>query len=745
MKLNRNLLLALSLLFFAISSKAQTRAVLEEQAYGYLEAHNYVKAYDAFDNLCARYPQEMLYQFNLGYCCLNYPAKKIRAIELFKNLKTNYATLEVEAYLGFAYHRNYKFDEAIKTLRPLVELLSSSKKREDKELLSLVEVTLMNCDNGKTLTSNKVIAEIENIGGPVNTPEIEGVPVITADESLMIFTYVGEKSTGGRVNTSLQSDPKGLLLSDIYFSRKDSSGTKWTKPEPMKSLNSIGNDAVIALSPDGNTLFTFRSDNKNEGDIYVSKLKGSEFGQPVPLNANINTPDEWEGSCSISADGKQLYFASSRAGGFGGRDLYVSELLNGDWGPAVNLGPKINTKYDDDAPFIHTDGITLFFSSQGHLSIGGYDIMYTIKEGTDWMVPRSMGIPLNTVEDDSYYVINSKGDKGFFSSGRDAKGAQGDLDIYMVTPGILGEKPVVALLKGVVYGNDKPIAAKIEIKKVGTTEKLTAFNVQSENGKYLTVLKPGFNYQLEVSADGFTSVSEEFDIEKLGTYLEKVKDFYLYTATIVPSPTLAKTATIVPTATIAASSTSSPEPEKVATATPTLAPERMKEEVKAIEPDPLMVTAKKGAEKKKNSASAPVKKDMTEPKSENCSSVLGNLSDIKGKSLNDEEVYKVLLDRMGNYCAANIRYTVQIGAYKHPAKFKTDKLKDLGKITSETYPDSLTRFIQNEFITLNVAEKNRQKLIARGLKDAWIIAFIGGKRYTLEDLIMVDFLGRPIN
>jgi hypothetical protein len=213
----------------------------------------------------------------------------------------------------------------------------------------------------------------------------------------------------------------------------------------------------------------------------------------------------------------------------------------------------------------------------------------------------------------------------------------------------------------------------------------------------------------------------------------------------VPSPTLAKTATIVPTATIAASSTSSPEPEKVATATPTLAAERMKEEVKAIEPDPLMVTAKKGAEKKKNSASAPVKKDMTEPKSENCSSVLGNLSDIKGKSLNDEEVYKVLLDRMGNYCAANIRYTVQIGAYKHPAKFKTDKLKDLGKITSETYPDSLTRFIQNEFITLNVAEKNRQKLIARGLKDAWIIAFIGGKRYTLEDLIMVDFLGRPIN
>jgi hypothetical protein len=277
---------------------------------------------------------------------------------------------------------------------------------------------------------------------------------------------------------------------------------------------------------------------------------------------------------------------------------------------------------------------------------------------------------------------------------------------------------------------------KIEIKKVGTTEKLTTLNVQSENGKYLTVLKPGFNYQLEVSADGFTSVSEEFDVEKLGTYLEKVKDFYLYTATIVPSPTIAKTATIAPTPTIAVTSPSSPEPEKQATATPTLAPERMKEEVKAMEPDPLLVTAKKVAEKKKKIETTRVKKDMTEPKSENCSSELGNLSDIKGKSLNDEDIYRILLDRMGNYCAANIRYSVQIGAYKHPAKFKTDKLKDLGKISSAAYPDSLTRFIQNEFITLNVAEKTRQKLI---------VAFIGGKRYTLEDLILVDFLGRPIN
>lgn len=729
MMFNKNYLHVLILLFSVVGMNAQTRTVLEEEAYGYLTNHNYIKAYDAFDKLCSRYPKEVLYEFNLGICCLNYPAKKTRAIDVFKKLKATYPTLEVEAYLGFAFHRNYLFDDAIKTLQPLATLLATSKKTEDKELLAMVEMTIMNCENGKKLTVNKVVAEIQNIGGPLNTSETEGAPIITADESLMIMTYVGEKSLGGRLNTALQSDPNGLYLSDIYYSRKDSSGNNWLPPQPMKSLNTKGNDAAIAISADGSTLFTFKSDNQNEGDIYVSKLKNGEFGEPVPLNANINTPDEWEGSCSISADGKLLYFASSRPGGFGGRDLYVSEMVNGDWGPAVNLGPKINTKYDDDAPFIHPDGITLFFSSKGHLSIGGYDIMYSIKEGNDWLEPKSMGIPLNTVEDDSYYVINSKGDKGFFSSGRDAKGAMGELDIYMITPGIIGEKPVVALLKGSVFGDEKPLAAKIEVKKAASNELVGTYSSQGEIGKYLMVLKPGFIYRIEVSAEGYKTVTEDFDVEMLGTYLEKHKDFYLYRAVASETPIIAAEPQTMPV-----------------TITPTLAPEPIKHENKTEAEPELAITKisspkKKIEKKKKEPAPAPASAPASTP----CTAVLADLSDLKGKSLNDEVVYKMLLSRMGNYCADNIRFTVQIGAYKHPEKFKFEKFKDLGNVRSENYPDSLTRFIQNEFTTLQAAEKNRQKVISRGVKDAWIVAFIDGKRYTLEDLIMVDFLGKAIN
>jgi len=731
MNFNKNTLLAFILFLLTGIAGAQSRTELEDQAYGFLNSKDYANAYNAFDKLHARYPKEILYQFNLGVCCLNYVAKKDRAIEIFKDMKEKYKTLEVEVYLGIAYHRNYRFDEAITTLTPLIDLLTNSKKKEDKELVAEVKLTIMNSENGKMLIENKVIADIENIGAPVNSAETEGVPIITADESVLIFTYVGEKSLGGKMNPSMKEDPNGIYLSDIYMSKKDATGTAWLPPEPMSTLNTKGNDAAIALSPDGSTLFTFFSNNQNEGDIQVSKLNGSTFSTPVSLNANINTPDYWEGSCSISADGRYLYFASERPGGLGGRDLYVSEKVNGDWGPAINLGPKINTEYDDDAPFIHPDGITLFFSSKGHTSIGGYDIMFCIKEGNEWTKPSSMGIPLNTVEDDSYYVINSKGDKGFFSSTRNAKGSLGEQDIYMVTPGILGEKPIVALLKGTVYGNDKPIEAVIDVVKIAKQEALGPYYSNNESGKYLMALSPGFIYRITVKAEGFASVEEDFDIENLGAYIEKTKDFYLYppslnTETVAPVNTETLVATPVETISTASS-----------TETPTIAAIENKEPIGDVKTEEPIL---KELEKKNEEKIASKK-----PESAPCNESLPDLQMLKGLSLNDAANYSQLLALMGNYCANNIKFTVQIGAYKQPENYKYSKLKDLGEVKSENYPDGITRFTQKEFTTLKAAEKHRQKTISRGQKDAWIVAFIDGKRYTLEDLIMVDFLGKPIN
>ncbi len=164
----------------------------------------------------------------------------------------------------------------------------------------------------------------------------------------------------------------------------------WGEPSSIgENINTNHNDASIALSPDGQELYIFYSDEKNGGDIYVCHLEGEAWSKPEPLNGNINTK-YWEGSCSITADGKHLYFASERPGGYGKKDLYVSTKQgDGSWRVAENLEPTINTKYNDDDTFIHHDGITLFFSSQGHKSIGGFDIMYSIKKDGRWIEKAS--------------------------------------------------------------------------------------------------------------------------------------------------------------------------------------------------------------------------------------------------------------------------------------------------------------------------------------------------------------------
>lgn len=729
------------------------RNEMEEQAYMYYNAGDYANAYVLFDKLNAKYPKEYEYRMKLGLCCLYYPEKNARAIEVFRSLQDDYKGPVADYHLGKAYQVNYRFDEALAILEPLVTALATSKKEEDKALVADATLGIANCKNGKYLVQNKVFADITNIGPPINTSETEAVPIINADESMMIFTYSGTKSLGGKVNESLKPDPNGKYGLDIYKSLRKPDGS-WETPEPINNLNTNANDAAIALSPDGTSLFIFYSDNKNPGDIHVSHLNNNEFSRSEPLNANINTADYWEGSCSVSADGRFLYFSSERPGGYGGRDIWVSELVNGDWGPAVNLGPKVNTEYDDDAPFIHPDGITLFFSSKGHQSIGGYDIMFAIKEDNGWSETKSMGIPLNTTGDDNFYVINSKGDRGYFSSYRAGTGGLGEKDIYSVTPGILGEKPVVAVLKGVVYGNDKPIGAAIEVNK-STAGNVGPFSADKATGKYLMAFSPGAIYTIRVSAEGFVGVEEKVDLQGLTSYLEKTLDFRLSNSSAANTSTDVAASTKEPaTATITVSAeekpktaeeTSSPK-ETVKTSEPTTSPK----ETTVNEPKDSK-TAK--TPKATKTPKVPKEKPAGEGTSTelsgdpgNCSETLPDFGPLKSKSLNDPSYYSQLLALAGNYCSKGLVFKVQVGAYRMPDDFsKHNKLKSLGKIESENYPDGITRFTQKEFRTLNQAEKHRQKVIAKGQTDAWIVAVKDGKRYTLEDLIMIDFLGQTIN
>lgn len=706
-------LLSVLICFVSATIVAQNKDVKAEAAY-YFDQKDFKKAYELYDKLYTQVPKNLEYKFRLGYSALFYPEKKARAIELFEDIKRTDKSPDIDYYLAKSYHVNYKFDDAITSYETFIAAKGDKIVEEDVAFIEDSKLGIQNCKNGKELISKKVVADIQNISSPINTAETEGVPVISADESIMIYTYIGTKSTGGLLNDFLKPDKEeGTYHEDIFISTRGNDST-WNVPVGISSLNSDANDAAVALSPDGQILFTFVSDVKNPGDLYMSTYNGAEWSKPEKLNSNVNS-EYWEGSCSITSDGRYLYFASERPGGLGERDLYVSEKINGDWGPAVNLGPSINTKYNEDAPFIHPDGITLFFSSEGHKSIGGYDIMYSIKKENSWVEPMSMGIPLNTTEDDRYYVINAKGDVGYFSSNRGGAGGKGQQDIYMVTPGILGEKPVLALLKGSVYIDDKPTEARIEIVKKETNEVIGPYYANSKTGKYLMAITPGSGYKVKITVQGMDPIEEEIDVEKLQKFVEIKKDFYLYTAEF----------------------------------------ENKKNQVsvKSILDSLMNTTASvdnfKNDAKVNNVTDANTNVTPTEPIKTTVTpcggSPIPDFSEIKGKSLNDAAVYNKLMSFGGNMCAEGLVFKVQIAAYRNPENYKYNHLKQFGAPEIVNYPDGITRFTQLSFSTLKEAEVARQKIIGKGQKDAWLVAFIDGKRFTLEELIMVNFNGKAIN
>jgi hypothetical protein len=681
---------------------------LNEDAEFYMseEVEDYARAYECYDKLDKRDPSNPYYKYKKGLCAFHLPDKKQETISLFEAVyKMAPKETGILLNLGKAYHVNYRFDDAIKYFNMFLETNPSEAERLQAEKL------IKNSEYGKNVTQEMLQAVIKNIGSPVNTTDQEYSPVISTDESVIIYTYRGPNSIGGLMNGKFKPDPThGTYYEDVLMSRKDKDSI-WGEPHTIPNIDTRQNESSLALSPDGQTLYTYRSTEQDSGDIYESHLVGDEWTVPEKIKGDVNT-NYWEGSCSVTADGKYLYFSSERRDGLGGRDLYIAEKADdGTWRNVKNLGDRINTPDDEDSPFIHPDGLTLFFSSKGHNSIGDYDIFYTIKKENSWIDPLNMGYPLNTTDDDRFYVINASGERGYFSSNRVSNGGNGSSDIFTVTPGILGEKPVLAMVLGYVYGNDKPIDAQIEITKKSNGEKIGPFTSNIKTGKYLVALSPGENYTFHVRSKEYGEITEDLDIAKLTKFVELRKEFYLvkdgYKSTLL-SRSLNDLLASLDTITRAPDSTKSAElipsdTNKIST--------------------PVAVVSKQPCDYFKTL----------------------DFSALKGKSLNDINVYRKLLAIGEKICADKMEFKVQIGAYKHPENYKYEKLKEFGTPEIVAYPDSITRFTQGRFNGIKEAEKLRQKAIGRGQKDAWIVGFINGKRYTLEELIMVDFYNKDIS
>lgn len=529
MKTGLRLLTISLLLIITISANAQDEKkltkkeakVLEEKADLNFEEKNYIEALDQFTQLYNYKPSDLYFKLMMGICYTYDPDQKHKAIEIIEQVKiTNPEYNLCNFYLAKAYAVNYEFDKAVN----LFNMFLTRATTEDVSQKGLADQMIQNCQNAKEILADTITQNIvENIKYPINSQYSEYVPVISADESVMIYTYRGVKSKGAdEIEQSMGSE---AYMEDVFISYKKNGD--WTDPVSIgDNINSKKHDAAIALSVDGQTLFIYKTDGG--GDIYVSRLIGNNWTKPEAVKGEVNKKNSWEGSCSLSANGKILYFASDREGGLGGRDIYSAQKLeDGSWGNVENLGPNINTLYNDDAPFIHPDNRTLYFSSEGHSSIGGYDIFSSVKGESESGVfgeAKNMGYPINTIDDNRYFVLAADGKTGYYSGGGEE--SIGEQDIFKIITGKI-DKPVLALLLGKVYFNDVPTGSIMNLYKQVEGELEGTFKSNIETGKYVMALTPGI-YEIEVELETGEIVMDSVRLDDITEYVVLHKDFRIY-------------------------------------------------------------------------------------------------------------------------------------------------------------------------------------------------------------------------
>jgi outer membrane protein OmpA-like peptidoglycan-associated protein len=516
--LKKILLLAVISVFFTATAvnaqKSYPKEVkkLVERADNYVdvdEFHNAIPLYVEAEKLVPKDP-EISFKVAKCYFELRHELKALPYLENAK--KGEIDDPELYYMLGDAYHKAHSFDKAIANLKNYRNYVNP----KDKQTLEDVDLLISNCMNGKTMVQNpKSKITIKNLGPGVNSVFNDYAPVVSADEATLIFTSRRDNTTGGGKDAESNE-----WYEDIYHSVK--SDTVWTTAVNMgTTINSASHDASVGLSPDGQELFVYRATPANGGDLFISNLTGTVWSEPKPLGSTINT-SYWEPSASTTSDENIIFFTSNKKGGLGGRDIYMTRKLpTGEFGPAINLGPKINTKYDEDCPFIHPDGKTLYFSSKGHKSMGGFDIFHTtidLATGNIMSEVENIGYPINTADDDVFFVWSADNKRAYFASERE--GGYGEKDIYMLIREDADAD--LAVLKGKVISCDtkKPVAATIIVTDLTTQQIVGIYNSNASSGKYTVILPAGKNYGITVEAQGYLFYSKNIDIPKLDHYVE---------------------------------------------------------------------------------------------------------------------------------------------------------------------------------------------------------------------------------
>ncbi|GAA4311073.1 OmpA family protein [Mucilaginibacter gynuensis] len=356
---------------------------------------------------------------------------------------------------------------------------------------------IIDCKFGIQALQHPVKFDPQNIGPEINTADDEYLPVATADESTLIFTR--------KINNN----------EDFYKSVKPDN--KWqTATYLSNQINTpTYNEGAQSISQDGRYLF-FTGCNRPEGlgrcDIYIAQKRGDDWGKPIGLNPPVNTA-AWESQPSISADGRTLYFVSNKAGGLGGYDIWKTVLTDNGWAEPENLGPNINTPYDEQSPFIHPDDNTLYFCSNGWPGMGNKDLFISrLGKDEKWQKPENLGYPINSGGDENGLTLTANGRYAFFSSNK-LKGL-GGFDIYTFEMPQNIRPKLVTYVKGIVRDalSNEPLEADIEIVDLERNKAAYEDSSSPEKGDFLATLTSGKNYGINISKKGYLFYSENFSL-----------------------------------------------------------------------------------------------------------------------------------------------------------------------------------------------------------------------------------------
>jgi len=514
------------LLFIAclvtLPSNAQQRQLRE--ANNLIEAELYDETINVLKPLVKEnHPEAM---FLTGFSMLNNHNDMDKAIKMLEratnaypplqeNTNNSQESLEAHFFLAQALHLN----EETKKAREKFENLK--KFTNDEEVLEEIERELQYCDNFLKLIDEPVEMKTEHLGEVLNSRYDDHSPIVRYDESTVYFTS----------NRPMEEqDLEDPFFENIYQSHWRNG--QWTKPEILDIPGDpMAHRATVGLTPDGQGLIFFQNDGQT-GSLYITRQTFDGWTEPEPLPEPINS-NYHEAHASFSRDGSTIYFSSDRPGGMGGSDIYISHKMpDGTWGEPLNAGKNINTPDNEEGPFIHPDDETLYFSSDGDQSIGGFDIFKSKKqENGEWGKTENIGYPINTPADDLFYIPTPNGQRVYYATQR--RESLGRMDLFLLRFPETSERSMAVVASHIFKSNNEVAKnAVVRIINPTTNEQLGVYRVNPNSGKFVAIVPTSQKYELTIECEGHKSYHNSFNLKSTDDYKTKNRAIYLPSVTL---------------------------------------------------------------------------------------------------------------------------------------------------------------------------------------------------------------------